>query len=227
VNRELIFRNISHLFPEAEIALFLRNQIDFIVSLYTQSIKGGNYKKLEESLTSYSLLNFKTPYMLKELNLNIESLDFNTLNTILHTYIEKSKIHYFFYENIAKDSASFFISTFNTLGIKLNIENIEFDKKVNRSLTLKQTKFLRVINRFLTSLYNPLGILTLLSFNKISSVLVLKLIRKYNTRDYKNKIEVSDFLDKEKIKVLKEFYRTKNKIFVKNTGIELPEKYFY
>jgi len=133
LNKQKIER-LYKAFPNAEIVVFIRNQINIIESSYSQYIHSGGTMTPTELILFFFISN-----KIKRWNY------YNYLKQYIDTF-GKNKLNIFLYEDFKTNYNEFikdFISKFN-LDIKQNILN----KKVNKSYTSIMLKTARFTNKF-------------------------------------------------------------------------------
>ena len=126
---------LAQIFPEAEIVIFVRNQLDKVVSNYSQFIKWGGKLKPDDF--------FKRPKGTRDR----ESHNYHqTLSSFRH-FFENNKVHLFFYEEFSANQELFVNNFLNEL--KLEYSGLLNYKKVhNRKLSPKELELFRKINSF-------------------------------------------------------------------------------
>lgn len=137
--RESIDRLVD-LFPDAEYVVFLRNQPEYLFSLYSQYVKKGG---------TYSLKRFLKPASrLEELFL------FSPLFANFEPYLEhlsnragKDKLHVYLYESFRQDPKEFLSKMNADIDFTVDIHQ-PFQGASNRGLSPGQLIFYRMLNHF-------------------------------------------------------------------------------
>ena len=139
-NRTRTARRLKALFPEAEIVLFLRNQLSLIQSLYAIGVYDGLHIQPEAFFHDES-----SSYPSFERNEIAESYKYLELVKLYESFFERVEV--FLFEDF-KEDAEHFVSDFSErLNIDLKLEGFK-NQKVNRSLGERQIKHLRRLNMF-------------------------------------------------------------------------------
>jgi hypothetical protein len=146
IYRSFFLKHIKELHPEAHIIVFIRNQLDFIPSLYSSYLRrGGTYKlrtifsphdPVDKDFFSYEFLNYPEMIRLYQENFG------------------KDKVHFFLYEEFLEDNRMFlenFVSKFN-LDIDLdNLSSVRSNAKLRQGLA----SLVRVTNHFIAQGKGP------------------------------------------------------------------------
>ncbi|VEP12699.1 conserved hypothetical protein [Hyella patelloides LEGE 07179] len=198
INRSLIAERLSSAMPNAEILIFIRNQEDFILSMYKQHVKMGMVDRLLDKSYVYSKgsgfdldkwqsgvrsFDLKNRFISHQSFFNIENLRFNEIIA----YYEKMfpKVHVFLYEQFKYDPESIYkrlsqIFSFNVVRIA---NNVNTEGLVNYSLSLERLKEFRTRN-LLSKFVKNKKILKI-----ISKITVLRKESQNNlARDYVNNL---------------------------------------
>ena len=151
-NRSRTARRLQRFFPEAEILLLLRNQVDLLQSLYAIGIYGGYTCSPEEFIRfsdeSSTVENPRYPTFAQAEN--TESYLYSPLLALYQSLF--TKVHGFLFEDFKADPPAFA----ERLCTKLKVAKVEMapsPEKVNRSLSARQIKYTRGINRVKPILY--------------------------------------------------------------------------
>jgi len=140
-NRSRTAIRLKQVFPEAEIVLMLRNQLQLLESLYSIAVYGGYYKKPDEFL---NFGNSGTRYNTFSENEHAEAYLFTPL---VDLYKEKFKrVHVFLFEDFSANPDQFVQNMASELNIELN-SPIVHTKKENKSLGQRQISYFRKVNR--------------------------------------------------------------------------------
>jgi len=108
---------LAYYLPGAKIILFVRNHVDWIISLYKQSIQQGNFQSFDEFIY-YSddrkeCFNTYQNGILPKLNL--KKINYNGLINSLETKFSKENINIFHYEDFKKDNDKVIGQLFDTI----------------------------------------------------------------------------------------------------------------
>lgn len=146
-NRSRTARRLRQFFPEAEILIFLRNQVSLLQSLYAIGVYGGHTCTPEEFIRfSYEKSTAENPlYPTFAEAENTESYKYTALIELYQSLF--TKVHVFLFEDFKSNPVAFA----ERLCTELKIEKVEIavsKHKVNRSLSARPIKLIRALNRF-------------------------------------------------------------------------------
>jgi len=140
-NRTRTALRLKHAFPEGEIVLILRNQLNLLESLYTLGVYDGIHKKpdnfviFEDHIPRYNTFSGN------------EHMETYLLTPLVKLYREHfKKVHIFLFEDFTSDPKLFFKKMAAELNIELEGE-ITHRTRENRSLSKRQINYFRRINR--------------------------------------------------------------------------------
>ena len=140
-NRTRTALRLKHSFPEGEIVLILRNQLNLLESLYTLGVYGGIHKKPEDFLVFEDHI---PRYNTFSANEHIETYLLMPLVKLYRKHFKK--VHIFLFEDFTSDPKLFFEKMTAELNIELQ-EEITYRKRENSSLSKRQINYFRRINR--------------------------------------------------------------------------------
>ena len=160
-NRSVVARRLHSLFPNAQVIVFLRNQIDLLYSLYNQHIKifdhfhvpikRAYWKKSEKrySLRDYSNKKSFNIELLKfnhnEFYINLEYFLFSRMINFYNSIF--NKVHVFLYEDFKIDIEKSVCRLEEILGEKVQLDKKSIlQKRVNSKLDDKELEKKRVRN---------------------------------------------------------------------------------
>jgi hypothetical protein len=195
-NRKTIFDRLNSVFPNAKFVLVLRNQKDFILSMYAEYLKKGGQETFKHFLSANKThLNFsKGSY-----------LQYYTYYEYICSIVGNENIKIFYYEDMKKDPLIFFktLSAYFGLSSPINFDLLR--KKENTSFPINDYETERFLNRLCKTPYSPNHFFKrkhLKFFHPIISLITKKI-------DH-NKI-VQAYIDKMNFKneLLPEYYRIK------------------
>ena len=140
-NRSRTAKRLKIAFPEAEILLILRNQLSLLESLYAIAVYSGYFHKPEE------FVNFGNSIPRYSTFTENEHTETYLLNSIIEFYRRTfEKVHIFLFEDFAANPNYFINEIEKKLEVELDGE-IAFAKKENKSLSKRQIRYFRKINR--------------------------------------------------------------------------------
>ena len=143
-NHSMLLNNIKTLFPNANLVVVVRNQVDFFESLFKFAIKLG-YPKRKNDFFRISHGEF-LPWSYKAgVNASLLSLDYERLFTPFLEKFEKGKIHILPYEEFRENPAGFLAKIAGVVGVPTL--TVDHQKRENSSLNSLQIKLLLLLNR--------------------------------------------------------------------------------
>ena len=145
-NRKSIFDRLNSIFPNAKYILVLRNQRDFILSMYGEYLKKGGQETLSDFLSvNKTHLNFsKGSY-----------LQYYSYYKYIISKVGKDNIEIFYYEDMKSDPRAFFNTLQNYFNLSFDIKFDLIKQKENVSFSTKEYEVERFFNRFCKSPYSP------------------------------------------------------------------------
>lgn len=145
--RDRAFKNLSFLFPDADIILVVRKQKDLVKSLYNQYIKVGGCLSFHEYVSGKS-----------EYSLEKEALEYCPLIKQIKDYFSGRILlmDYELFKNNKEKFVRIFISFANSSDF-LSFNNTG-DIKINKSLSDAQIRFMMVLNKMVYTDYSPTGL---------------------------------------------------------------------
>ncbi|MBU0490003.1 MAG: sulfotransferase [Bacteroidetes bacterium] len=216
-NLDFIVPRLAHLFPEAEIVIFLRNQVDFIASAYSSYLThGGTYtfRKLfrKDMLSDGSMFAW-------------EYLDYHKMVCRYQQHFDKGKVHVFLYEDFLSANRDFVERYAEKFGLDVDIDSLPF-RKHNEKLRTRLAGFIRFANLFSKHGAHPKKCLA--NFPVLFSWLKKeKMMRMNNNKFWGNGMGKDKILGDELMQFIEDYYRDSNGRLVKLTGIENFGKYHY
>lgn len=146
-NRSRTARRLQQFFPDAEILIMLRNQVSLLQSLYTLGVYGGHTCTPEEFIR-FSDAQSKAKYPLYPTFTDAEISESYKYTALIDLYQSLfTKVYVFLFEDFKSDPVAFA----ERLCSELNFEKVEITApktKVNSSLSSRQIKLTRILNRF-------------------------------------------------------------------------------
>jgi hypothetical protein len=134
-DRLLVARRLKALFGDAKILIVLRNQFDFIKSIYNQSVKAGMFFSFNKFL-DYFLNNNPT---------FISLLNYYDMIEYYKRLFGKDNVHVFCYEYFLEEPQKYI----NDISELLGVDNIQFENRyVNKSFSLISLNIKRFLNYF-------------------------------------------------------------------------------
>lgn len=154
-------RRLAETFPEAVIILFLRNQVDFAYSAYKQHIHQGGILTLDNYFNIHrgKIINdfcHKT-FRFDDHRLYWNSLLYSNLFKAYSTFVNKGRFKVFLFENLILDAKAFVSRLLDEIGVDDDLEELD-SRPANQGYGRNQISIARLLNRFVRSPYNQVGI---------------------------------------------------------------------
>lgn len=188
------------IFPDAEIILFIRNQLSKYSSNYSQYIKWGGFLK--------PYVYFVKPEAERKRNIH-------NYYELIENYREvfgKDNVHVFLYEDFAENTP-LFVGRFLKYFSFSCTQKIDFSKRINRKLSPKEITFVRIVNRLIFYIKpNRLKEIIQSVKRRILNTLSIKHQSKYVPTDYFGEDlcrNISDYYKESNAKLLDEFPQIK------------------
>lgn len=146
-NRSRTANRLKKFFPEAEIVLLLRNQVSLLQSLYAIGVYSGHTCSPEEFIrfsTSGSTIESPLYPTFTEAE-NTESYKFSPIIELYKANFPK--VHVLLFEDFKVDPLAFAERLSNTLKVENRASSIAA-QKINQSLSSRQIKLTRRLNRY-------------------------------------------------------------------------------
>jgi len=137
---------LNKIFPNAKYILVLRNQKDFILSMYAEYLKKGGQETIENFLSA------------KKTNLNFSRgsyLHYNSYYDYIISKVGKDNIKIFYYEVMKRDPHVFFKTLLSYFNLSFDIDLDVMNQKENVSFSTKDYEVVRFFNKFCKSSYSP------------------------------------------------------------------------
>jgi len=209
---------IQRLYPDAQIIIFIRNQMEIIASAYAQYIKGGGTYKISKYLNN--------PRFKKLTGFPLVSLSFYNYHNIIDHYnhlFGSKKIHVYLFEEFENNPEKFVREFGHAFQIDIDFANIDYEI-LNPSYRKSIIRMLRFLNHFTEKrMLNKHYFFHLPRIHTIS-LRILKKLNKY--RIFGNKYKLSHELNAEAIKTLSDYYKQSNKILIEKYKLPI-DKYAY
>jgi hypothetical protein len=219
VTKEVANR-LHEVFPQANIIIFIRNQIDILASFYLQYIKSGG---------NYNIQKFLYPgkYLVGGANRLVISPDFFLYDKVIKYYCDlfgRNKVHIFVFEEF-KENPKEFISQFSsTFGLKLNINEIDFSaaNMGYRRFILPVRKFTNIFSR-----NGPFNKYYLIHIPKINYLCKSYLEKANQFRIFGIRLNSVKILGEKNTAYFKKYYAKSNQILIKEYGLNTIRKHNY
>lgn len=179
-------KNIKSCFPEAKVIITLRNQIDWLVSCYRESVHEHHYQTISEFLSTDSAIETSQNTINKNglVCLDPYILDYSKMIQVLFDQFGKHNVKILFFENFKKNKQSFTNSLLEYIGAE----------------TFQIVKEKKIPNRGYSALAIYISILRykLFSFLRLKKFFIHRPIFFFGEKSIPAGLECISILDKEK-----------------------------
>lgn len=209
-NPEVIAHRLAKTFPQAQIIIFIRNQIDLLISRYSQYIRQGGTATIEEMIQHL----FNTG--------KIEQWKYYDRINLYNKLFGQEAVKVYLYEEFNKDKLKFLKSFSKVYNLEIDLQKINF-KKINKGYNKNLLEIIRHINM----LYNYReGSWTIHESHVITNVPFLhkitlpffRFINKYMLTG--KRIEIKNV---EVVKTLKNYFKDSNRKLQTEFNLNLEE----
>ncbi|MDD3567089.1 MAG: sulfotransferase [Bacteroidales bacterium] len=213
-----IIKQLHHVYPNAQIVVFIRNQVDRLLSLYLYYLKqnGGTY--------SFHNFIFKKNWLKTNLiDLKLENSKYHYYLNFISDVFGQSNVHIYLYEEFANNNIAFLKKFCNTHSLVVDLNRINFHRE-NKALKKNFIPIARFINLFTKPrIVDRSHILTVPYLDRVCR----KIYPKLNSFSIWGRNAVpEDLLSTESIEYLNNYYRNSNRILAEKYSLPL-EKYGY
>ncbi|GAB4446358.1 MAG: hypothetical protein Fur0028_00740 [Bacteroidales bacterium] len=215
--RDFFVQHLKYNFPDALIIVFIRNQIDFLASVYSSYITHGgtyNFKKLfkEGKLADGSMFAF-------------EYLNYYQLIKLYQEAFGKENVYLYVYEDFMNNNKAFLEKYINDLKIEIDLDKLNY-KRNNETLRIGLANIIRLLNYFKKD-----GVQPKKSFFNIpwtSKWLTKKRVIYLNSlKIFGPKLKKENVLGADLINFMKEYYKSSNLLLINEFSLKNIEKYKY
>jgi hypothetical protein len=214
--RFLFIKNLKERFPDAEIVVFLRNQLDFLASLYSSYLKRGGTYKIEDLFSAEHLADGKF--------FSYEYLNYYKLIKLYQEHFGENKIHVFIYEEFLENNQVFLKNYSEQLGYDVDLENL-FYRKANEKLRKGLASFVRHSNMLLKS--GPVPKKNIIDIPWIYKLINNRIDSMNSCVLWGNKVERDKVLGTKLAAIIYEFCKESNNQLVEQFGLESLKKFGY
>lgn len=214
--RPFFLKHLKQKFPDASIIIFIRNQYDFLSSLYSSYLKKGGTEKIQSfykrntnddgAFFSFDYLNYAKAIM-----------DFQN-------EFGPEKVNVFLYEDFLENNFQFLSEFSSRFNISIDLDKISYQKK-NEKLRSGLITLLQQSNKLFEKGLQPKksSINAPFIFSKIN--LNIDKLNQYNV--FGKRLSSNQLLTDDLKAFIHEYYKDSNKILIDNFGLEAISKYKY
>lgn len=213
-----LIKQLQQVYPNAQIVVFIRNQVDRLLSLYLYYLKrsGG----------TYSFHNF----LFKKNKLNTNILDLKLDNSNYHHFINflcetfgQQNVHVYLYEEFAENNVLFLSKFCQVHNLEVDIEALHFTR-VNSALKRNFIPIARFTNLFTEPhIADRNHLITIPYLDKACGRLYPKINR---WGIWGKSAEPKDLLNRQTLDFLNNYFRVSNRILMEQYSLPL-DKYGY
>lgn len=123
LTKELAGR-IHRVLPEAEIVIFIRNQVDMVASVYKQYVKEGGTYSVNRYLFPYRYLPQSGFQPAKAPLFSFDHFDYQALVNLYRKHFGPEHVHVFLYEEFSRDNQAFIKRYAQRFGFEVNLNDV-------------------------------------------------------------------------------------------------------
>ena len=144
--RELFLKNLKNLYPGSSIVLFIRNQFDFMASIYSSYLKKGGSYTIQELFSEKFTSDGKF--------FSFEYLKYDKLIKMYQEQFGKDKVHVYVYEEFLESNDTFLKDYIHLFGLDIDLNDLSFVKS-NEKLRKGLISLVRATNSFIKNGAKP------------------------------------------------------------------------
>jgi len=207
-------------FPDGQVVIFLRNQLDMLKATYLQYIRRGGTRTVKQFLWPYYYQPHYRTKAFKKAMFCLEHLQYQHLIRHYHNVFGRENVHVFFYEDFQADPLGFLYHYARTLELDIDIDDLDPSPR-NMAYGLVTARLARVLNYVTVGdMENSLTIAPLLR-RKTNENLMAQINR---TRLAGPKLTTSRLFGDELKAQIASYYGPSNRALAKNLGVALGER---
>ncbi len=146
LSKDVAYR-ISAVYPDAQIVIFIRNQLDMIRSTYLQYVRGGGTWSLSRFLSPYARGSIYARRWYKKPMLSLDHFAYQHLIHHYQSVFGPSRVHVFCYEDFAADVPGFIERFAHRLDLDGPFDQLNHEPR-NKSLGLVSLQLARFFGPF-------------------------------------------------------------------------------
>lgn len=215
--RDFFIRQLKQNFPNATIVVFIRNQIDFLASVYSSYLThGGTYtfRKL-----------FKTGKLDDGTMFSFEYINYFKLIKLYQEAFGHDHVRIYIYEEFMENNQAFLEKYKKDLNFNIHLEMLNY-KKYNETLRIGLAILIKTINFF-----NRNGVRPKKSFAHLPLAYKWmnkrRIIKLNQYRIFGKKLKKEKVLGNELINFMKEYFKESNKRLIEEFDLQSIKKYNY
>lgn len=213
-----LIKQLHQVFPEAQIVVFIRNQVERLLSLYLYYLKqnGGTY--------SFQNFLFKKNRSYGNIfNQRLENSRYHHFINFLCEIFGQQNVHIYLYEEFAQNNALFINKFCQAHNLEVNTEALHFSR-VNSALKRNFIPIARFANLFTEPhIVNRSHFITIPYLDRVCKRLYPKINR---WEIWGRNAEPKDLLDKQTLNYLNHYFQDSNRILMEQHALPL-DKYGY
>lgn len=165
VNSKMYADRLHAVKSDAKIIITVRNQVDFLPSLYVQYIKEGGVKNFQR-FSNIRCGNCGISKKIDDYTVNLDMFLYSKLIDYYVSLFGRENVLVLPFELLVEDSMLFFDKLFNFIGIDFVGRKIVSDKRINMSYGVNQVVLHRFLNRFVATKFKEYTIIPEFSVSK-------------------------------------------------------------
>lgn len=216
IYRPFFLKHLKRTFPDASIIIFIRNQLDFVPSLYSSYLRrGGTYKlkelfspdkPVDKNFFSYEFLNYPEFIKLYQVHFGIEN------------------VHLFVYEDFLENNLKFLESFCQQFTFEVDLKNLRFLKS-NEKLRKGLTSFVRHSNMLISQGKGPKN--NIINFPFVYSLINKNLDNMNKYSIWGKKPDRDKMLGEELKSYINEYFKESNNELINCFGLHSIKKHDY
>ena len=214
--RSFFLKHLKLQFPDASVIIFIRNQYDFLASLYSSYLKKGGTEKIH---TFYKVNTDNDGVFF-----SFEYLNYAKAIKEFQNEFGKEKVHVFLYEDFLENNFRFINEFASKFNISIDLDKISFQKK-NEKLRIGLINLLLQSNKFFAKGLQPKK--NHLNFPGLYSHINLNIDKLNRYAIFGKRMPCDKILNDDLRVFIHEYYKTSNKELIDNFGLEAIRKYDY
>jgi len=217
VYRQFFIQQLKQNYPDAKIVIFIRNQVDFLASVYSSYLTHGGTYTFKE-LFKQGKLGDGTMFA-------FEYIDYYKLIKLYQEAFGENNVHVFVFEEFMKNNMAFLSSFKNMFNLDINLQQLNYDR-YNETLRIGLARFIKISNYFIQKGVQP-------KKNYFNMPFLFKWMTKKNIiainrfRIWGRKLNKEEVLGVELIEFMKDYYKESNQKLIDELGIKSIADYNY
>jgi hypothetical protein len=217
IYRSFFLTHLKKNFPDASIVIFIRNQIDFLASVYSSYLTHGGTYTFKE-LFKQGKLGDGTMFA-------FEYIDYYKLIKLYQEAFGENNVHVFVFEDFMKNNMAFLSSFKIIFNLDINLQQLNYDR-YNETLRIGLARLIKTSNYLICKGVQPKKNYFNMPF-LFKWMTKKKIIAMNRYRFWGRKLNKEEILGSELIEFMKDYYKESNRKLVDELGIKSIANYNY